>query len=100
VKKRFGAFSSSGGPSDRQRLRLASFARFAVSPNKGPFTTLYPGKNKAPENGGRIYGGERGIRTLGGVAPSLVFETSTFNHSVTSPSAVLKEERRRGQSFP
>ena len=30
-------------------------------------------------------GGERGIRTLGRVAPTLVFETSTFNHSVTSP---------------
>lgn len=30
-------------------------------------------------------GGERGIRTLGTVAGSLVFETSQFNHSCTSP---------------
>ena len=31
-------------------------------------------------------GGERGIRTLGGVAPTTVFETAPFNHSGTSPS--------------
>lgn len=30
--------------------------------------------------------GEGGIRTLGGLAPTLVFETSTIGHSVTSPS--------------
>ena len=30
-------------------------------------------------------GGERGIRTLGGVAPSTVFETVPFNHSGISP---------------
>lgn len=30
-------------------------------------------------------GGERGIRTLGTVARTLLFESSTFNHSVTSP---------------
>ena len=30
-------------------------------------------------------GGERGIRTLGTVAGSLVFETSQFNHSCTLP---------------
>jgi hypothetical protein len=32
-----------------------------------------------------LFGGERGIRTLGTVAGSLVFETSQFNHSCTSP---------------
>ncbi len=32
-----------------------------------------------------IIGGETGIRTLGGVAPSLVFETSPFDHSGISP---------------
>jgi hypothetical protein len=30
-------------------------------------------------------GGERGIRTLGTVTGTLLFESSTFNHSVTSP---------------
>ena len=30
-------------------------------------------------------GGETGIRTLGTLASSLVFETSLFNHSSTSP---------------
>jgi hypothetical protein len=35
------------------------------------------------------YGGEGGIRTLGAVADTLVFETSQFNHSCTSPSGLL-----------
>jgi hypothetical protein len=30
-------------------------------------------------------GGERGIRTLEGLAPLTVFETAPFNHSGTSP---------------
>ena len=30
-------------------------------------------------------GGERGIRTLGGVTPTAVFETAAFNHSAISP---------------
>ena len=30
-------------------------------------------------------GGERGIRTLDGLAPIPVFETGAFNHSATSP---------------
>ena len=30
-------------------------------------------------------GGERGIRTLGGVAPTTVFETAPFDHSGISP---------------
>ena len=34
---------------------------------------------------GSVAGGERGIRTLGTLASSLVFETSLFNHSSTSP---------------
>ena len=32
-----------------------------------------------------IYGGETGIRTLGGLAPTTVFETAPFDHSGTSP---------------
>ena len=35
-----------------------------------------------------INGGERGIRTLGGLAPTTVFETAPFNHSGTSPQDV------------
>ena len=33
-------------------------------------------------------GGERGIRTLGGLAPTTVFETVPFNHSGTSPQGM------------
>ena len=33
----------------------------------------------------RHSGGERGIRTLGGVAPTPDFESGTFVHSVISP---------------
>ena len=34
---------------------------------------------------GVCWSGEGGIRTLGELAPTLVFETSTIGHSVTSP---------------
>ena len=40
------------------------------------------------DNGGTSCGGERGIRTLEGLAPLTVFETAPFNHSGTSPSGV------------
>ena len=33
----------------------------------------------------RVIGGETGIRTLGGVTPTTVFETAPFDHSGTSP---------------
>ena len=33
----------------------------------------------------RLNGGETGIRTLGGLAPTTVFETAPFDHSGTSP---------------
>ncbi len=35
-------------------------------------------------------GGERGIRTLGTLARSTVFETAPFNHSGTSPRHLMK----------
>ena len=35
-----------------------------------------------------ICGGETGIRTLGGLAPTTVFETAPFDHSGTSPRRV------------
>ena len=37
------------------------------------------------EDGVKRHGGEAGIRTLGGVTPTTVFETVPFNHSGTSP---------------
>ena len=33
----------------------------------------------------KLDGGGAGIRTLGGVAPTTIFETVPFNHSGTSP---------------
>lgn len=33
------------------------------------------------------FGGEAGIRTLEGVAPSTVFKTAAFNRSATSPES-------------
>ena len=35
-------------------------------------------------------GGWGGIRTHEGLAPSLVFKTSAFNHSATHPSLIFK----------
>ena len=34
----------------------------------------------------QVNGGEEGIRTLGTLARTTVFETAPFNHSGTSPS--------------
>ncbi len=39
-----------------------------------------------------VTGGEGGIRTLGWVAPSLDFESSTFDHSATSPFSLLTDQ--------
>ena len=35
-----------------------------------------------------LHGGETGIRTLGRLAPTTVFETAPFDHSGTSPQAL------------
>jgi hypothetical protein len=37
---------------------------------------------------GLQYGGEGGIRTPGTLTRTLVFKTSAFNHSATSPTAI------------
>src|SRR4051794_41210474 len=37
----------------------------------------------------RPSGGEGGIRTHGGLAPTAVFKTAALNHSATSPNLVL-----------
>jgi hypothetical protein len=38
----------------------------------------------------KLSGGETGIRTLGGVTPTTVFETAPFDHSGTSPRGGFK----------
>ncbi len=46
-----------------------------------------------------FYGGETGIRTLGGLAPTTVFETAPFDHSGTSPRGSVRggfSEERAG----
>src|SRR6266566_1147385 len=42
-------------------------------------------------------GGEGGIRTHGGLAPTAVFKTAALNHSATSPSGheILEHKRRK-----
>jgi hypothetical protein len=44
-------------------------------------------------------GGEGGIRTLGTVSRTTVFETVPFNHSGTSPVAVKIKLPQLGRSF-
>jgi hypothetical protein len=51
---------------------------------------------KARTVAGFFYGGQGGIRTLDRVAPMPVFETGTFNHSVTCPHAQQGEWLPRG----
>ena len=48
-------------------------------------------KQKASRRGGFLLcsGGEGGIRTHGRVAPTLDFESSTFDHSATSPGTAF-----------
>ena len=77
----------------------------SASETDGTFAHLSPGKDGlrivphplTPGNTGEIaartsennlqglHGGETGIRTLGRLAPSTVFETAPFDHSGTSP---------------
>ena len=46
------------------------------------FRQKKPCKNRVLSS---IYGGEAGIRTLGGDQPSTVFKTAAFDRSATSP---------------
>ena len=39
-----------------------------------------------------LYGGEGGIRTHGTVSRTLVFKTSSFNHSDTSPDLLIIQD--------
>ena len=52
------------------------------------------GKKKALINQGlsSFYGGEAGIRTLGGDKPSTVFKTAAFGHSATSPKPTIIQQ--------
>ena len=45
----------------------------------------YPNQAPHREKFAGLIGGETGIRTLGTVASTTVFETAPFNHSGTSP---------------
>ena len=65
--------------SPRAKPCFAYYARLA-------HTTLST-KQKGPRSGPFLFGGEGGIRTHGGLSPSLVFKTSAFNSSATSPCA-------------
>lgn len=50
-------------------------------PQKSIIVLWYQGDN----------GGETGIRTLGGLAPTTVFETAPFDHSGTSPRGSVRQ---------
>ena len=60
---------------------------FSPSRVRAPQTTILhsPANSGATENGGR-----GGIRTLGAVSGTLLFESSTFNHSVTLPNTSIE----------
>lgn len=88
--------SGFGKDSDRQSLVRPAFRRgIGITPRR---TDCAPGRSfcsnqKAascfqPATCGtrsKVSGGEGGIRTLGELAPTPVFETGTIGHSVTSP---------------
>lgn len=50
-----------------------------------PLLIMATRRMKVPATGGQIYGGRGGIRTLGTVAGTPLFESGTFNHSDISP---------------
>ena len=47
----------------------------------------------------RFSGGEKGIRTPGGVAPTTVFKTAAFDHSAISPSEILPQQYKDKQGL-
>ena len=81
-----------------------------MGPERTPRALLAPSPVLSPtritlENNGKIRpqpdrenlflvasGGETGIRTLGGLAPTTVFETAPFDHSGTSPRFIRGRE--------
>jgi integrase len=79
----------------RARMHQRAVKRKAKSTAKGD------AENEETAGKTRVFptvsSGEGGIRTLGELAPTLVFETSTIGHSVTSPSG---ERNRRGRQCP
>jgi hypothetical protein len=45
---------------------------------------------------GLVYGGETGIRTLGGIAATIDFESIPFGHSGISPWRMILTQARTG----
>ena len=57
----------------------------AAGDKKGDASILYENISLFINDEDKLYGGETGIRTLGSLAGSTVFETAPFDHSGTSP---------------
>ena len=60
-------------------------SRFQVGDTEGDHIRFVAHKSLIYNFNSKLSGGETGIRTLGGLAPTTVFETAAFDHSATSP---------------
>jgi hypothetical protein len=83
---------SPSGPRTR-RPRTHAFWSTPVGSTSHP----RPPTKNAPE-GAFVVGGEGGIRTHGGLAPTPDFESGTFDHSATSPAGRSRERSIAQQS--
>ena len=77
--KRRNADTMGSMASDTQRAVLPDFQKFLRE------------RKLAHERHHTSDGGGGGIRTLGGVAPTTIFETVPFNHSGTPPREIIKK---------
>ena len=75
------ALASMGRTAGKRRTRTATTGKTQPESQESPTQNV--------ARGGANNGGEAGIRTLGRLAPSLVFETSPIDHSGTSPKNAL-----------
>ena len=75
LKRTLPTLPAPGPVNSRPRITLEDNGKFQPQPDREiPLT--------------RVCGGEIGIRTLGRLAPSTVFETAAFDHSATSPHEI------------
>ena len=72
-------------PSIIDRATFDALGQMVEPAGTSPRTAGTLGTTKWKRELRRLTGGERGIRTLGTLARSTVFETAPFNHSGTSP---------------